>query len=1150
MSSPIDSAKVAIVPDFSGFSAAADRGIESALRDMISEVRQALAQVERAVNESGANLGQEFQQGGERAEAALRELSRTATTSMNNVSRQTNEAAAGIGSKLGGALGVLKTGLIGAGIGAAAGLGAVTKFGLESAASLEQVQIAFNSLLGGVDAGQKAFTELQQFAACVDTETQALTVNGWRSYSDLQVGDMVLTLNPATGLSEWQPVEAMHVYDGDHEVLHLAGQHHESVSTLNHRWPIHARGQHRHRVLFATSETLDEDDQLIGAAPPADQPLEAVYSDEFVELVAWFWTEGCIHPKSKDLDDPKACVTLRQSRRANPDKCERIQKALEKEFGPAAKGNWGVTGPDADGGLQWRLSRDRGRLLVAAAPEKVPTLQFLRSLTSEQLDLFIAVSMLGDGHIRPQTGQMILTQKRYEQAERFADAVSMSGRRCRVYHADDRRWVVSVYRSSPDIGLSHARRSDVQWTRETVHGVVWCPQVRNGTWFAQRNGHRFFTGNSTPFEFPEVAGAAQRFFAFSGSVGLSKDRVSEFLTTLGNVASVTGGGAQALNSVTLAMGQIASSGKLTLDNLNQISEALPGFSGVAAIASATGKTTAQVMTEISAGSIDAKTGIAALLKGMQTFPGAAGAMEAQAHTLLGVFSTFKDTLSQALVAGFQPVLPAIKDSLTAATPLLGEAIGQLAPALGSLVSAIIPLITQLVQLLAPILKPIVDGIGALVRQAGETGGLAALGKAIGAVAKALFPLFQVVGDVAGVLALALVPVAEALAPIIAELAPTIAALAQAFLPLIPPLGQLIAALLLVITPLIQASAAFLTWFSIEALIPIVSLLAKVLGFCAEAIAEFGKFLTQIDWDAVGSAISGGFSDAWNAVVGFFEGIGEWFGKLPDLIGAGLAAFPGVLRAAAVSAFDTFFQAIGFGIATIIRVFIELPGRVGALISLLWTTVLDLSIAGITSLLTWFSELPGRIGTFISDLWARVKTLFAAGVDTTVSSAKSLPGRILDALKALPGQLFDTGKNMILGLIDGVKATVGRAIDAVKRAMGDIVAGAEHALGIHSPSQVFADAVGVQIPAGIAQGIEAGVPGLQAAMNAATISISPGAGGASAAGSLAGVIINVGGVHFNGAVPTEAEASRTGQAVGAGIAGELQRRNIATAVRTA
>src|SRR4030042_7027704 len=68
---------------------------------------------------------------------------------------------------------------------------------------------------------------------------------------------------------------------------------------------------------------------------------------------------------------------------------------------------------------------------------------------------------------------------------------------------------------------------------------------------------------ATPFEFPDVARASARFLAFNDSVGISDERLKEFLTTTGNVISVTGGGAQALESVTLAMGQIASSGKLT-----------------------------------------------------------------------------------------------------------------------------------------------------------------------------------------------------------------------------------------------------------------------------------------------------------------------------------------------------------------------------------------------------------------------------------------------------------------------------------------------------------------------------------------------------------------------------------------------------------
>ena len=44
-----------------------------------------------------------------------------------------------------------------------------------------------------------------------------------------------------------------------------------------------------------------------------------------------------------------------------------------------------------------------------------------------------------------------------------------------------------------------------------------------------------------------------------------------------------------------------------------------------------------------------------------------------------------------------------------------------------------------------------------------------------------------------------------------------------------------------------------------------------------------------------------------------------------------------------------------------------------------------------------------------------------------------------------------------------------------------VTAARNALGIHSPSRVFADVVGRQIPAGIAQGVHAGAPAAQDAV---------------------------------------------------------------------
>lgn len=595
----------------------------------------------------------------------------------------------------------------------------------------------------------------------------------------------------------------------------------------------------------------------------------------------------------------------------------------------------------------------------------------------------------------------------------------------------------------------------------------------------------------TPFEFPEVAGAAQRFFAFAGSVGLSKDNVNDFLTTIGNVASVTGGGSQALNSITLAMGQIASSGKVTLDNLNQISEALPGFSGVAAIAAGTGKTTAQTMDDISKGSLDATTGIQALLKGMQTFPGAAGAMEAQSQTLLGVFSTFKDTLSQALVAGFAPVLPQLKAQLTGVTPLLGEAIGQLAPVLGSLIGALLPLIGNLIKAIVPILTPLLDALGPA---------LTALGPA-------------------------LIPLGEALAQIIVPLTP-----------LIPLIAQFAVVLVQLLVPVLKLLALVL--------IPLQPLLA----FLAKAVQQFGTFLSSIDWKGVAAAIGGAFVGALEAVGGFFVMIGQWFADLPGKIWDALLALPGLLQTAIANAFTAMFFAIGFGIGLLVRGFLALPGLLVDIITGMWKTVSQLFVEGVTAVVTFLMELPGNLADiFVSAVKGIIGAIAAFGPGV-LQWFLDLPGNILDAIGGLVDKMYNVGKDVIMGLWNGMKNVWGNLVNWAKEKAADLWHGFTKALGIGSPSKVFADEVGRWIPAGIRVGIESGMPALQAAMAgiAGSLPAMAGSGGQAAGGGIglaAGAVI----VNVTGNI-SQTEARQVGAAVATGVINNTRR--IQTAIRSA
>lgn len=496
MGQPVDTASVLIVPELSEFARRLKAEIDLALRQVASQMDRSFASIERGAAESGADVGAAFQRGGERAESAFRELSRTARTEFTEVNAAASTSAAGISAKLGGALAVVKTSLLAAGVAAGVALGGITAFGLKSAASLEQSQVAFTSLLHSGEAATQFLGELQQFAA------------------------------------------------------------------------------------------------------------------------------------------------------------------------------------------------------------------------------------------------------------------------------------------------------------------------------------------ATPFEFSDVVPAAQRLLVLAGALGQTKDAVVPLLTTIGDLVSVTGGSAENINSVVRALSQMASKGKISQEEIMQLAEALPGFNANAAIASSLGLSVADTLDKISAGGVDATTGINALLKGMQEFPGAAGAMAMQAQTLTGVFSTFKDTLGIALTNAFQPVIPEIKASLAELTPILGSAIGQLAPSLGGALSAILPILGKLIQAIVPILMPLLD----------------ALGPVLDAIAPSLVPLGEALGE-----------------------------LVVALAPILPVLAEFIAVLAELAIPVIRYTAG------------VISVLTPVLNYMAKAIAEVAKALRLIDWGDLAKSIGDAFSEAWHKVLDFFEKVGAGWQAFDQLI---------------------------------------------------------------------------------------------------------------------------------------------------------------------------------------------------------------------------------------------------------------------------
>jgi hypothetical protein len=344
---------------------------------------------------------------------------------------------------------------------------------------------------------------------CMDMNTEALTRTGWKTHDQIREGEDVLTLNVDGGFAEWQPVQAVNAYHvEDYPMISMEARGHSSLSTPNHRWPVESYHANRNEwsggQRWRETSDLRRHNRLYAAAPVANLPQEPKWSDAFVELVAWYWTEGTDHYWDGRWTGG---VTIYQSARANPENCARIRACLVALFGPAVSALDGAGNPGMPGYPQWRemipgkndiihfrLNRHAGRLLGAVAPSKTPEPSFISSLTASQLRLFWATSVDADGTRRGRSESV--SQKRRAALDALQMACILAGMRTNLFLNKGGRcemWQLAAH-CSPRAHMTSMMRGT-----QTYTGTVWCPTTPNGTWLARRNGTVYYTGNSSPF---------------------------------------------------------------------------------------------------------------------------------------------------------------------------------------------------------------------------------------------------------------------------------------------------------------------------------------------------------------------------------------------------------------------------------------------------------------------------------------------------------------------------------------------------------------------------------------------------------------------------------------------------------------------------
>ena len=140
----------------------------------------------------------------------------------------------------------------------------------------------------------------------------------------------------------------------------------------------------------------------------------------------------------------------------------------------------------------------------------------------------------------------------------------------------------------------------------------------------------------TPFQMPGITKSAQQLLAY----GFKAESVIPMLTSVGNAISSMGGNEENMQSVIRALGQIQAKGKLSAEEMMQLSE--QGINAWKYLADAAGISIGKIQSLATKGAVSAKGAIQTILSGMNTQ--FAGGMDKQSQTINGLLSTIKDNV--------------------------------------------------------------------------------------------------------------------------------------------------------------------------------------------------------------------------------------------------------------------------------------------------------------------------------------------------------------------------------------------------------------------------------------------------------------------------------------------------------------------------
>ena len=214
-----------------------------------------------------------------------------------------------------------------------------------------------------------------------------------------------------------------------------------------------------------------------------------------------------------------------------------------------------------------------------------------------------------------------------------------------------------------------------------------------------------------------------------------------------------------------------------------------------------------------------------------------------------------------------------------------------------------------------------------------------------------------------------------------------------------------------------------------------------------------------DWDRVWNGVKQVFVSIWNFLVSTFNTI---VSRLASIVSS------------MVQSIITFF---GNLLSNITRIISSILASITTWAVNMANKAREAGRNFLTNVVNFLTQLPGRLAQIISNIISRLAQWVSQMRQKGAEGARSLFNAVVNGLASLPSKMMSVGREIVNGVWKGIQNARDHFFSNVKSFFSGLVSAAKGALGISSPSKVFEEEIGENIPPGAEQGIKKAMPSM-------------------------------------------------------------------------